>query len=843
MKFSINPQIFEKWPNAKLGVVLIFGMNNSKQNDEILKLMQNQTEKCKEFAGQDLKSLPFISCWREAYRVFGASPKKYPSSVEALVERTSKGGKLPNINSLVNLYNYLSLKYLLPFGGEDLDEIKGNVELAFAKGDEKGKYIGSDKEEAALPQEVVYKDDAGFICRRWNWREADRTKFTDNTKNAVLVAEIISPEFEKQLQDGINELAKLIEKHLGGKVNIYFLDKNNPVIDFDFQPQSKAKKVQTIKDTEKVNTVEEKKQEKKIFIPLKDSFAEKLQNIVWETVKDNIAKEEIFVEHPEVESFGDYSCNVAMRLAKQLKKNPMEIAQKIKENLEHRTENLAEIERIEVKAPGFINFWIKKEALFDILQKDFEFPKTAKRVMVEFTDPNPFKEFHIGHLYSNTVGEVLSRLFEITGATVWRVNYQGDVGMHVAKSIWGMKKKMTEEKVDMNGLEKRSLEERQKFMGKAYADGATAYEDDEKAKEEMNQLNKKIYEHDLQTEDLYQKGRAWSLEYFEKIYQRLGMKSRKEEKCFDNYYFESEVGKTGLELVKKYLGKSIFEMSDGAIIFPGKKYGLHNRVFINSLGLPTYETKELGLAPAKFKDFPYDLSVIVTGNEINEYFKVLMRALSLIEPDLAKKTVHIGHGMVRLPEGKMSSRTGKIITGEWLLDEVKQKVKEEYKNDEETAEKISLAAIKWALLKNGIGRDVIFDLSKSIAVEGNSGPYLQYTCVRTQSVLTKIPNSKNPNSNNNLNSKLEILNPEELLLLRTLYKFPEVVQSAAQNYSPNLICNFLFDLAQKFNNFYAKHRIIEGEQVNELRLFLTQKTGEVLKHGMEILNLPVVEKM
>jgi arginyl-tRNA synthetase len=600
---------------------------------------------------------------------------------------------------------------------------------------------------------------------------------------------------------------------------------------------------------------------------------EKITKALFDAVKEyGVSVDQIVLEHPEVEDFGDYSCNIAMRLAKQLKKSPIAIAgeivrkisvnQYIGKSVDQYAGNQESIvEKVEVKAQGFINFWIKKEALFEVLQKDFEFPKTDKRVMVEFTDPNPFKEFHIGHLYSNCVGECLSRLFEATGNEVHRACYQGDVGMHVAKSLFGViwKFEIRNSKLEINKeklkekvkeLEEKSLEERIKFLGEAYALGATKYEEDETAKEEINQLNKKIYEQDDEIKVIYDKGREWSLAYFEKIYQRLGMNPKNSGKCFDHYYFESAVGQTGLKLVKEYLSKSIFQLSDGAIIFPGKSYGLHNRVFINSLGLPTYEAKELGLAPAKFQDFPYDLSVIVTGNEINEYFKVLMKALSLIAPDLEKKTVHIGHGMVRLPEGKMSSRTGQIITGEWLLDEVKKKVKDEYGNDEETAEKISLAAIKWALLKSGIGRDVIFDFSKSIAVEGNSGPYIQYTCVRTKSVFEKIKSvggdlrvaPQDGQTGRSIPTKNE-LNTEELSLLRTLYKFPEVVQSAADNYAPNLICNFLFDLAQKFNNFYAKHRIIEGERVNEFRLFLTQKTGEVLKHGMEILNLPVVEKM
>jgi arginyl-tRNA synthetase len=586
---------------------------------------------------------------------------------------------------------------------------------------------------------------------------------------------------------------------------------------------------------------------------------EKITSAILEAVKEHgVSVDQINLEHPEVESFGDYSCNIALRLSKTLKKNPISVAEEIKANLYRlpTTDYKLVVDKVDVVAPGFINFWIKKEALLETIQAPYEFPKTGKKVMVEFTDPNPFKEFHIGHLYSNTVGEVLARLNEVTGNDVKRACYQGDVGMHVAKSLWGILEKFKSPpfchsresgnpgfSFELQLLENKSIEEKQKFLGEAYALGATEFEKNDEAKKEITVLNKKIYEKDPEIYFLYEKGRAWSLEYFESIYERLGMKIQENGKHFNFYYFESLMGVFGLEFVKKYLEKGIFVSSEGAVIFPGEKYGLHNRVFINSLGLPTYEAKELGLAPSKYQDFKYDLSVIVTGNEINEYFKVLLKVLSLISPDLAEKTHHLGHGMVKLPTGKMSSRTGDVVTGVWLLDEVKNKIKNEYQCDDETAEKIGLSAIKYALLKSGLGKDVIFDLEKSIAVEGNSGPYLMYTLVRTKSVLQKITNYELLITNYLNNGTIEQLNNEELSLIRALYQFSEVVKSAAENDAPNLLCNFLYDLAQKFNTFYGKHRIVDEETVNEFRLFLTQKTGEILEKGMKILNLPVVEKM
>lgn len=562
-------------------------------------------------------------------------------------------------------------------------------------------------------------------------------------------------------------------------------------------------------------------------------------------VKDEIVKalknatqsEDIKLDMPSDPNHGDYATNVALAEAKRQKKHPRELAEEIVGVLRAMPllENI--VSKIEVAGPGFINFWLSDSALSDtinsVLDKKEKFGSSevykGKKIIVEFTDPNPFKEFHIGHLYSNVVGESISRLLESQGADIRRACYQGDVGMHVAKSIWGLRKKMEEEHITLDDLGKKDIVSRVRYMGQAYALGAKAFEGD--AADEIKVINKKVFEKDAELYDLYQKGRQWSLEYFEVIYKRLGTK-------FDFYYFESEVGIDGKELVLEYLKKGVFEKSNGAIVFAGEKYGLHTRVFINSLGLPTYEAKELGLAPRKYKDFPYDTSVIITGNEINEYFKVLHKALEIIYPDLAKKTVHLGHGMVRLPEGKMSSRTGKVLAGDDLLDHVVEELKNLNKdNNEAVIDEVAVAAVKGAFLQVGIGQDIVFDINKSISLDGNSGPYLQYTYARTASILSK--------ADGEVPEKTSISNPfedSEKVLVRRLVYYPEILENAAINYSPHLLANYLFELASEFNSFYNAERIIGNKRQNE-RLLLTKAVGIVLKNGLHILGMEAPEKM
>lgn len=561
---------------------------------------------------------------------------------------------------------------------------------------------------------------------------------------------------------------------------------------------------------------------------------EKLKEILNGLSRPGLAKDfSCDLKISEKSENGDFYTNAALVSSKIFKQKPLDIAYKIKDKFESVPNSI--VEKVEIVPPGFVNFFLSEQYLVETLafvkNKGEEFGGSEKlknkKIMVEYTDPNPFKEFHIGHLYSNIVGESLSRLFESKKANVWRVCYQGDVGLHVAKAIYGMIKLADSFPSDSSPIETKA-----QFMGKAYAQGTNNYEINDDAKNEINDLNKKLYKRsDPEINELYDKGKKWSLEYFDLIYKRLGT-------SFKKFYFESEAGEVGLNLVRTFQEKGVFEASDGAIIFPGKKFGLHNRVFINSLGLPTYEAKELGLAPTKFADFSYDESVIVTGNEVNEYFRVVLKALSEINPDLAEKTKHISHGMVRLPGGKMSSRTGVVLTGEWLMDEVRGRVQAEFSDiDDETAEKVGIGAVKYALLKNGIGQDIEFNFKESISLEGNSGPYLQYTYVRTQSLIRK--NKKLKIKNKKRSAQYLKLKIEELALLRKLVHFPETVDEAQRRLSPNIIALYLFELAQAFNLFYQKHQVLGSE----FRLELSAAVGQVLKKGLNLLGIETVERM
>ncbi|KKP37664.1 MAG: Arginine-tRNA ligase [Candidatus Roizmanbacteria bacterium GW2011_GWA2_32_13] len=750
MKFKIEKTVFEKFPNLIVAVVIVKDFNNSKNREESVKILRNEEKKLRnKFNVESLLKNKYIIAYCEAFKKFGVDPDKFLPAHLALSRRVAEGFDLPDINSAVNIYNALSIKYLTPFGGENLETLYGDFVLKYAEGGEQWIPIGGKKSKDAVPGELIWRDDFDLSTRALNWRQCERTKLTDQSKNLFSIMDGFSDINKENIKIAAGEFINIIEKCLGGKGSVYWIDKNQPSVEIPFQSKN-IKAYKKVAETPKII-------KEKVYFGLAKKIDKNLKKTLNKIGIKNLNIDYI-IEHPANSDFGDYSTNVALTLTKHLKKNPLLIAEEIKDNFP-KTEF---INKIDIIKPGFINFWISNDQLINRLDKiinnDFEFVTSYKnkKVMVEYTDPNLFKEFHIGHLYSNIVGESLSCIFESLGATVKRANYQGDVGMHVAKAMWGMKQNMKAEKINLQDLEKLNISEKSKFMGRSYALGTKEYEENKNSKKEIIELNKKIYDLDPSIKDFYEQARIWSLEYFENIYRRL-------DTHFDYYFFEREVGITGLNFVKENLKKGIFEKSEGAIVFNGKKDGLHTRVFINSLGLPTYEAKDLGLAPAKYKKFPYDLSIIVVGNEVKEYFKVVLKALEKINPLLRKKTMNVFTGMVNLPEGKMSSRLGNVVTVEKLLDELyekawqkiqettKTKLEGEYayysKNSNvlpskqsSTAEVVGVGAIKYALLKNGLGNNIEFNINESVNFDGNSGPYIQYTYVRCQSVLRKADN-------------------------------------------------------------------------------------------------------
>lgn len=533
-------------------------------------------------------------------------------------------------------------------------------------------------------------------------------------------------------------------------------------------------------------------------------------NEVKQTLKD--AVKELFnidiepeLSRPE-EKFGDYATNVAMQLAPSLGKSPREIADALREKVI----TLDYYDKVEVAGPGFLNITLKNEDIWSMAEGAVNLPKTlaGQETLVEFGDPNPFKEMHIGHLYSYIVGDSICRLLEANGATVRRLSYHGDVGLHVAKAIWGM----------------QNLPDG-KTLGEYYAAGAMAYDKSDVIKASIQQINESVYKKDNeQINAIYERGREDSFKYFDQVLDLLNVKN-------DKRYLESQSASTGLDFVKKHTPQ-VFTQSEGAVIYEGEKVGLHTRVFITSKGLPTYEAKDLGLAELKNQDYPdVDRSIIITANEQSEYFKVMLAALREFDEALAAKTTHMSHGFVSLSSGKMSSRTGNVYGAMDLLLEVKTAVHAQYP-DSKVRKEMTFAATKYAFLKHHLGSDIALDIKESISLEGNSGPYLQYAYARANGILQKAE----------ANAKVTDLQDGERSLARKISEYPEVISRATAELMPHHVCGYLYELAQTFNRFYEKNRVI-GDEREATRLNLVTVYAAVLKHGLELLNIAAPERV
>ncbi len=553
---------------------------------------------------------------------------------------------------------------------------------------------------------------------------------------------------------------------------------------------------------------------------------------------------------PKNQDFGDYTTNLALQIANQKGGNNKHSSEKIAKEILSKLSHLSYLEKVE-EVNGFINFFISPHALMESLESvcDYSFfvnPSSSaeasaderKKILVEYAHPNTHKAFHIGHLRNITLGESISRLLQSQGNSVFRANYQGDIGLHVAKALWGI------QKIGLNSAGS-SLAEKADFLGKAYTKGAKSYEENEKTKEEIQSINKQLYSRDPKVIALWEKTRTWSLDYFESIYKRLGTK-------FDGYFFESEVEKRGEELVRDNIDK-IFERDQGAIIFPGKKYGLHNRVFITSEGHPTYEAKDMGRAEAEKEAFKFDKAIHIVAVDQNGYFQVMFKALEMLDTDLIGKNQHLPYGMVRLTTGKMASRTGEVVTFDWTYEQVKKAVStivkdhKELKDDEKSQviEQISLGAIKFSMLKFAPSTDITFDLEKSVSLSGDSGPYIQYSYARAKSVLRNAKYDYEvdlPHSDSHPKTIEGNLEKEERALLQKIEHFQSIVEEAAESLHPNIIAQYLIELASVFNLFYQKHQIIKGEKV-DFRLALTCSVAVILKQGLYLLGIESPERM
>ncbi len=537
---------------------------------------------------------------------------------------------------------------------------------------------------------------------------------------------------------------------------------------------------------------------------------------------------EITLEHPVELSHGDYATNIAMALAKQAGESPKALAQKITEKLLEQKHDF--IETVSVAGPGFINFSLSQKfftsTIPEILKVEENFGKTnilaGKKILVEHSSPNLFKPFHIGHMMNNAIGESFVRIMKYSGADVVTMSFPSDISLGVAKAVFVLLEKFGADftPTDIS------------VLGDAYVEGTQKYDSDESIHTRVKEIADNLYANTASPElEIFEKCKKFNIAYFESITGKLGSH-------FDSYIYESEAGVVGKEIVGKYT-PSVFTESEGAVVYipeESKKY-LNTSVFINSQGNPTYEAKDIGLLSLKFDRVHPDTSIFVTDHEQVPHFNIVLDAAEKINPEWAEKSVHVPHGRMSFRGQKMSSRLGWVPLATDMITAVHEEVRERSsESSDELADQIAIGAIKFAILRAKPGQNINFDPDTSLSFEGDSGPYLQYTHARIQSLVEKgMALGIVPAYNTDEISDLE----------KILYRFPEIVEHAISEYAPQYIVTYLIETTRTFNSYYGAHKIIDDENkdVSAHRLVLARATQIILKNGLYLLGISAPERM
>lgn len=528
---------------------------------------------------------------------------------------------------------------------------------------------------------------------------------------------------------------------------------------------------------------------------------------------------EVELTIPE-EKFGDYSSNIALKLAKQLGQPPHEIAQAISDELDE-----AAIASSEVAGPGFVNMTLHTSALVDESLVYRDRVKREEPIVIETNNPNPFKAMHVGHGYNSIVADAVANLLDQAYSNVHRVSYHGDVGLHVGKSMYSILRHIDG---DPNKLEQLPAGERNSFMSQMYVEGSRAYSEDKTAKDEIQQLAERSFTLDEPLyKQVYDTCKQWSFADIDALVGRLGNKP------IEKRYLESQTDPVGVAIVREHT-PGVFIESDGALVFPGEKYGMFDNAFVSSSGRGLYGARDLGLMKLKRDDYQPVKSYMVTAHEQKDYFRGIIKAAELCFPDQAGVMVNIATGEVVLRGGKMSSRSGDVIEVHYLFEQIEAALNEQGVN---ASDEVVQGAIRYQFLKHRISSNIVFDINESIATQGNSGPYLQYAHARACSLMAK----SSAKTNVEVITQTDV-SDDERQLLRKVSHYAGILGQAAEELTPHIICTYLYELSQAYNRFYEHNRVI-GHEREAIRLAIVSLYRDALKDGLSVLGIPAPERM
>ncbi len=865
MHLIIDPKIFEQNHDLKVGAILIKGMNNGKRVSAIESLLRGIcAQRSKEFAEKEIYDHPMIQAWSQAYGKFGINPNKYPPSIAALLKRVKNGKEISHINVLVDIYNYFSLKYLLPIGGEDLDWLCGDLHLTFTKGGEPFRPIGSIEVEKANEGEAAYIDDGGITCRYWNYRECERTKFTNKTVNAVLLIEDLSKMHMDEFGRILKEIEGTVAKYIGGQIETYILNEENKTLDLGIIGRKHAddskipmqEKAHFLQEEAKHETELKKKQsvkqaslikktsESRLEVRDKGLLKEQIKGLLEKSIKKVFPKmpvKELGIEYPTSENFGDYASNAALHLSKILNVQPREIAQKIIDGI---PKNKL-LEKVEIAGPGFINFFIKedffKNYIDEIIKSGDKYGQIEagknKTVLVDFSQPNIAKPLGVHHLLSTIIGQSIYNIFTAIGFKTVGINHIGDWGTQFGKLICAYKKWGNKETIEKDPISE---------LLKLYVRFHEEAEKNPILEDEARKEFKNFEEGDKENKKLWQWFVDESMKEIQKTYDLLGGIH------FDHIqgesFYEDKMGDI-LEDGKK---KKVFvKGEEGAYVIHSEDPNIPTVPVQKKDGATLYITRDFAALKFRIDTWKPAKIIYVVDSAQSLHFKQLFDGAQKLGWYKGEGE-HVSFGRMQFKDEKMSTRKGNIV----LLDEVlKEAVSRaakiideknpELKGKENVARVVGIGAVKYNVLSQNRSTNIVFDWDKILSLEGNSAPYLQYSYARAKSILRKAEGGDVPKvapATDVADAKIK----EKIHALINLFpKFSEYLIMAAVEYKPNVLCNYLYELAQKFNSFYNTVPVLKVGNSSErtYRLKVVRAAAQILKNGLKLLGVEVVEEM
>ena len=571
---------------------------------------------------------------------------------------------------------------------------------------------------------------------------------------------------------------------------------------------------------------------------MKEEMIKILQKALKE-LKTKLNPEEIekAIEVPKDHERGDYAfpCYI---LAAQLKSNPHDIALDIREKI---GDDHKQFQEVRVSGP-YVNFFMNRKALaFETMKKIIKqkenfgkLPKNKKTVLVEFPSPNTNKPLHLGHLRNMSIGESISRILEFTGFKVIRANLNNDRGIHICKSMAAYKR------YGRDKNPKKAKKKSDHFVGDYYVMFNKHSKKDKKLELESHHLLQKYEEDDKETLKLWKKMNKWALEGFKETYKNFNI-------AHDHEDYESKIYKKGKDIILKGVEDGVFKRKrkDKAIYINLKNKKLGEKVLLRADGTSLYMTQDIYLAKSRLEKYNLDEIIYIVGNEQEYHFNVLFEVLERLKIISKNQLTHLSYGMVNLPDGRMKSREGTVVDADDLIEKVKDLVMKELKKRTKISKsklkkegsKIALGAIKYLLLKTDIKKNTLFNPKKSISFEGNTGPYLQYSYARANSILKK---TKNKATQIKDFEKLEL---KEIELIKKISFFPQAIISAANSLNSTILANYSYELAQIFNEFYHECPVIGSNEKEIFRLKLVKSFKQVLKNSLFLLGIETLEEM